>query len=71
MGAQGWICLILGRVNKPNGEQGGFWQQGAEQEGGKESGGQTAARLHPFFNRHSEAHSMWVLNPNAGLRCEL
>ena len=64
VGAQGWICLILGRVNKPNGKRGGFWQQGVEHESGKDGGDQTAARLY-------EAHHMWVINPNAGLRYEL
>ena len=44
--------------------RGGFWQQGVEHESGKEGGDQTAARLY-------EAHHMWVINPNAGLRYEL
>lgn len=81
-GSPGLAGLILGGVSKPNGQQGGFWQEVIERQGGKEGWGQTAAYLYPFFNldKHSEGPSYgghhpkhrpqaWFVTPPTTLLC--
>lgn len=66
-GRQG-TCLIPGEVTKPNGQQGGSWQEVRSYEDRKEAGCQTAEGLYCFSNldKNNENHHLWVAIPNTG-----